>query len=249
MGGHDDPGQSLTGLWGILTAHRSPHETLGAIVELALHTLPAATEADVTMLAGERTAPVVVGTEVARVVEELQQRLGEGPSVTAVQSRDVQVSGSLGGDPRWPRLGPRLGRMGLHSALSLPLLLPSGSSAPPVVVGAMTLYASGRDVFSADDLRVARPLARPAAVLMRNARTLADAQRLAEQLQEALTSRKLIDQAIGILMARTGADPERAFDRLRTMSQSRHVKVVEVARTLLDEAVRSARARRAPDEG
>jgi AmiR/NasT family two-component response regulator len=47
-----------------------------------------------------------------------------------------------------------------------------------------------------------------------------------------------------VIMSRTGATPEEAFDRLRRMSQSQHVKVAEVARMLLDEAVRRARARK-----
>jgi AmiR/NasT family two-component response regulator len=71
---------------------------------------------------------------------------------------------------------------------------------------------------------------------------------LATQLGEALTSRAVIDQARGILMSRTGATPEEAFDQLRSMSQAQHVKLAEVARTLVAEAVRRARARK-PDAG
>jgi AmiR/NasT family two-component response regulator len=58
-----------------------------------------------------------------------------------------------------------------------------------------------------------------------------------------LTSRAVIDQALGVLRSRTGATAEEAFDRLRVMSQSQHVKVVEVSRVLVEEAVRRARAR------
>jgi 6-phosphogluconolactonase/glucosamine-6-phosphate isomerase/deaminase len=79
-------------------------------------------------------------------------------------------------------------------------------------------------------------------VSVHNAQILAQSQRLAEQLGAALTSRAVIDQALGILMSRTGATPDEAFDRLRAMSQSEHVKVSEVARLLVDEAVHRARA-------
>ncbi len=78
---------------------------------------------------------------------------------------------------------------------------------------------------------------------MHNAQVLASSQRLTAQLGQAL-SRAVIDQALGIVMSRTGAGPEEAFDRLRAMSQSQHVKVAGVARVLVDEAIRSARARR-----
>ena len=63
-----------------------------------------------------------------------------------------------------------------------------------------------------------------------------------------MTNRAVIDQALGVIMSRTGANPEEAFDRLRTMSQSQHVKVAEVSRVLVDEAVRRARARKPAPE-
>jgi AmiR/NasT family two-component response regulator len=85
--------------------------------------------------------------------------------------------------------------------------------------------------------------ARPAAVSVHNAQILAQSQRLAEQLGAALVSRAVIDQALGVIMSRTGATPEEAFGRLRAMSQSQHVKGAEVSRALLDEAVRRARGR------
>jgi AmiR/NasT family two-component response regulator len=72
---------------------------------------------------------------------------------------------------------------------------------------------------------------------------LARSQRLAAQFEQALTSRSTIDQALGVLMSRSGASPEQAFEALRSMSQSQHLKLHQVAQTLLDEAVRRARAR------
>lgn len=130
--------------------------------------------------------------------------------------------------------------MGVHSVLSLPLLLPDR------VVGAMNVYAHAKDAFGPDAVRIGELFARPAAVSVHNAQILAQSQRLAEQLAAALTSRAVIDQALGVIMSRTGANPDEAFDRLRAMSQSQHLKVSEVARVLLDEAIRRARAQK-PD--
>jgi hypothetical protein len=130
--------------------------------------------------------------------------------------------------------------MGVHSVLSLPLLLPDR------VVGAMNVYARAKNAFGPDAVRIGELFARPAAVSVHNAQILAQSQRLAEQLGAALTSRAVIDQALGILMSRTGATAEEAFDRLRAMSQSEHVKVSELSRLLVDEAVQRARARRPP---
>ena len=56
--------------------------------------------------------------------------------------------------------------------------------------------------------------------------------------------RAVIDQALGLIRGRSGASPEEAFDSLRVMSQSQHVKVAEVSRVLVEEAARRARARR-----
>jgi hypothetical protein len=215
-------------------------ETLVQIAGFAVRAIPGAEGAGLTMLEDDRPQTVVASAEFVHAVDDVQYGLGEGPCLLAVKTRSTQTSGSLGGDARWPRFGPRVGRMGVHSAVSLPLLLPDR-----VVVGALNVYAHGKDAFGSEAVRIGEMFARPAAVSVHNAQILAQSQRLAEQLGAALVSRAVIDQALGVIMSRTGATPEEAFERLRAMSQSQHVKVAEVARALLDEAVRRARARRA----
>jgi GAF domain-containing protein len=234
---------SLAGLSGLLTDHRPLRETLIEIAEFAVQAIPGADGAGLTMLEDARPQTVVASAEFVHAVDDVQYGLGEGPCLLAVESRATQTSGSLGGDARWPRFGPRVGRMGVHSVLSLPLLLPER------VVGAMNVYAHARNAFTPAAVRTGELFARPAAVAAHNAQVLAQSQRLAEQLAEALTSRAVIDQAIGVLMSRSGGSADEAFGRLRAMSQAQHIKVAEVARTLLDEAVRRARGRQtaAPD--
>lgn len=234
----DDLAASLLGLAGLLTGARPLRETLTEIAEFAVQAIPRAAGAGLTMLAGERAQTVVATAEFVHAVDEVQYRLAEGPSVLAVSSGRTQTSGSLGGETRWPHFGPRVGRMGVHSALSLPLLLGGR------VLGAMNVYAHVKDAFGKDAVRIGESFARPAAVSVHNARVLDDSQRLALQLEAALTSRAVIDQAVGVLMSRTGASAEEAFDRLRAMSRVQHTKVAEVSRVLVDEAVRRARARR-----
>ena len=235
----DDDGleASLAGLSGLLTGPRPVQETMVRIAEFAVRAVPGAEGAGLTMLEDDRPQTVVASAEFVHAVDDVQYGLGEGPCLVAVETRRTQTSGSLGGDARWPRFGPRVGRMGVHSAVSLPLLLPDR------VVGALNVYAHGKDAFGSEAVRIGEMFARPAAVSVHNAQILAQSQRLAEQLGAALVSRAVIDQALGVIMSRTGATPEEAFERLRAMSQSQHVKVAEVARALLDEAVRRARAR------
>ena len=234
----EDLDGGLAGLAGLLTGHRPLEETLVHIAEFAVQAIPGAEGAGLTMLEDDRPQTVVASAEFVHAVDDVQYALGEGPCLLAVESRVTQTSGSLGGEARWPRFGPRVGRMGVHSVLSLPLLLPNR------VVGAMNVYAHAKDAFGPEAVRIGELFARPAAVSVHNAQILAQSQRLAAQLTDALTNRAGIDQALGVIMSRTGATPEEAFDRLRRMSQSQHVKVAEVARMLMDEAVRRARARK-----
>ena len=240
----DDLTTSLTGLSGMLTDHRSLGATLTEIAQFAVNAIPGADGAGLTMLEDDRAQTVVSSAEFVRAVDDVQYALGEGPCIQAVTSGQTQTSGSLGGERRWPRFGPRIGRMGVHSALSLPLLLPQ-IDRPDRVIGAMNVYAHTKNAFTPDAVHVGEWFARPAAVSVHNAQVLAQTQRLAEQLGQALTHRAVIDQAIGVLMSRSGATPEEAFDRLRVMSQTQHVKVAEVARVLVEEAVRRARNRQA----
>lgn len=151
------------------------------------------------------------------------------------------MSGSLGGDAAFPRFGPRVSRLGVHSALSLPLLGPDGP------LGAMNVYAHARDAFDERAVQLGELFAVPAAIAVRNAHSLAETRRLASQLDQALRSRAMIDHALGIVMSRTGATPEEAFDRLRVISQRENRKVAAVAQSLVDEAVRRARDRRGTD--
>ena len=237
----DDDGleASLAGLSGLLTGPRPVQETLVQIAEFAVRAIPGAEGSGLTMLEDDRPQTVVASAEFVHAVDDVQYGLGEGPCLLAVETRSTQTSGSLGGEPRWPRFGPRVGRMGVHSVLSLPLLLPDR------VVGALNVYAHAKDAFGSESVRIGELFARPAAVSVHNAQILAQSQRLAEQLGAALVNRAVIDQALGVIMSRTGATSEQAFDRLRAMSQSQHLKVAEVSRVLMDEAVRRARARKA----
>ena len=86
-----------------------------------------------------------------------------------MQSRRAIVSGSLGSDGRWPRFGGRVARMGVHSALSMPLLV--GDQ----VIGAINAYAHNRDAFAEHAVQLGTQFAGPAAVSVYNAQLLARA--------------------------------------------------------------------------
>lgn len=236
---HDDDEltASLAGLSGLVSGQHSFEQSLVRVAEFAVRAIPGAEGAGLTLLEADRHQTVVATDEFVTAVDDIQYGLGEGPCVSAVGQGQIFSSGNLGGEPQWPHFGPRVGRLGVHSALSLPLLLPGQ------VLGALNVYAHGRDVFDEHARAMGEAFAPQAAVSVHNAQLLNQAERLVAQLQEALTSRAEIDQALGVVMSRTGATAQQAFDRLRAQSQTRSVKLTEVAHEVLGEAVRRARAR------
>lgn len=240
MDGEDLLASSLSGLAGLLNGHRALEDTLVQVAAFAVQAIPGADGAGLTLLEPDRPQTVVATADFVRAVDDVQYGLGEGPCVSAVAERRTFTSGDLGGEPKWPRFGPRVGELGVHSALSLPLLLPDH------VVGALNVYAHGRDVFGDDAVRMGEQFAPSAAVSVFNAQMLAQAERLVGQLQEALSRRAEIDQAIGILMSRSGGTAGESFESLQTMSQSRAMKLADVARDVVGEAIDRARARQSP---
>jgi GAF domain-containing protein len=230
---------SLTQLADVVLRHQPLEATLIEVAAFATSAIPGADGTGLTLLEHARADTMVASADFVRVVDEVQYRVGEGPCLLAVETGATQMSGSLGGEARWPRFGPRAGRMGVHSALSMPLLV--GEQ----VIGALSVYGHARDAFGARSVRIGELFSRPAAVTVANALLLEESRRLTEQLGRALGSRAVIDQAIGILMSRGGIGDAEAFETLKRMSQSSGNRVADVARQLVDQAVGRARERRA----
>lgn len=238
----EDLQSSLADLAGLVTGAMGLEGLLGQVASLAAHAIPGADGAGVTLLRVEgpvsRVEALATSHPFVAEIDEIQYiTLNEGPCITAALERCTVRSGSLGGEKLWPRFGPRVGRLGINSALALPLLLPGHT------VGAITVYARGKNVFDDRAVAIGELFAAPAAVAVHNAGVLAQALALTTQLQAALLSRPVIDQAIGVVRARSGCTSEEAFARLRDISQREHTKLVDVAQQLVDEAVGRARAR------
>jgi GAF domain-containing protein len=232
-------------LAGLLAGSLGLPELLAQVAAFTCRAIPGADGAAVTLLRVDTTdtavAALAASASFVEAIDEVQYvTLHEGPGITAVRDRRAVRSGSLGGEKMWPRFGPRVGRMGVHSALALPLLLPDR------VVGAISVYAYGKDVFDEHAEELGQLFAKPAAASVHNAQVLAEALALNVQLRRALSSRPVIDQAIGIIRGRTGRTAEEAFGQLQSMSQSEHRKLAEVAAIVVDEAVRRANGRKTP---
>ena len=235
----DDLRDSLTSLSQLAMNSLSLSQMLTHIAEFAVKAIPGADGAGLTLEHGDRRDTIVATDDFVVEVDTIQYAVGEGPCITAAAEGRTVRSGSLGGDVHWPRFGPRIGRLGVHSALSLPLLSRTGT------LGAINVYARAKDAFDDRAVALGELFAVPAAVSVENARTLSNALLLSHQLERALTNRKVIDHAIGIIVSRSGCSSSEAFTRLRVMSQKDGTKLTVVAQSIFDEAQRRAQARRA----
>ncbi len=235
--------ESLRDLAGLVTDSMPLAELLTRVATFAAHAIPGAEGAGVTLLRLDRVENMVeamaASAPFVREIDAIQyDAVREGPCITAAFERRIVRSGALDSEPLWPRFGPRVGAAGVHSALSLPLLIKDR------VVGAINVYARPRDAFDDSAAELGELFAAPAAVAVHNAQVLWQARTLVEQLERAITNRPVIDQAIGIVRSRTGASAEEAMTRLRALSQSEHVKLIDIARRIVDQAADRARARR-----
>lgn len=235
----DDLRSSLGALSHLATGQMDLKDTLTRVAELAVLAIPGAEGAGVTLLEEGHHDTIVASAPFVSEVDAIQYGIGEGPCITAAAQVRTVRTGSLATDQQWPRFGPRVAQLGVHSALSIPLSTPAG------VVGAMNIYAHAPDAFHDRAAQIGELFSTPAAIAVQNAQVLAQTKRLATQLQTALVNRATIDQAIGILMSRVGCGPDEAFDRLRRMSQQENRKLHGVAQNVIDEAVGRARARHA----
>jgi GAF domain-containing protein len=246
--GHGDTDEDLRsglqGLAGLVSGSAPLKDLLAKVATFAVRAIPGADGAGVTLLKPDPTVDLVQtlasSAPFVAEVDAIQYGLGEGPCITAAFERRTVRSGSLGGERMWPHFGPRVGRLGVHSVLSLPLLLADETEA---AVGAINVYAHAKDAFDSHAQQLGELFAAPAAVSVHNAQVLAQAQLLTEQLETALSSRAVIDQAIGILISRSGDTSEQAFAVLQGLSQRDKIKLATIAQHVVDEAARRARAR------
>lgn len=172
-----------------------------------------------------------VSDELARRMDAVQYEVDDGPCLSAMRREVVVAVDDIASDGRWPAFARRAVQQGVGASLSVPMMV--GGSA----VGALNLYAPVGGSLSSADRDRANRFADQAAGAVALALRLADREEENRHLEAALGSRSVIDQAIGVVMARGGVDAATAFEVLQRRSQHGNVKLREVARTVLDEVV------------
>ena len=159
--------------------------------------------------------------------EQAERDLGEGPCIDAFTAGQVIWTSDLRSDPRWPRLGPAARANQIRGVLSAPVVL---DDQPIGTCNALTTATRGWTEADAGAVRAF------AVVLGRLIGSITDARHKTEltaQLQLALNSRVLVEQAKGVLMEREGVDAKRAFELLRHRARSSERKLADVAREVL----------------
>ena len=199
-------------------------ELLGTVVRAARETIPGTEHAGISLTHARGRIETVASTSpVVERIDAVQYSLGEGPCVDAVRSRRQSWSNHLGQDVRWPRFGPRAEELGVRSQMGIALF------DEPDVVGVLNLYSSAAGAFDDQTPGVAAIFATHAAHAL--GRTLK-----LEQLNEALTTRRAIGVAIGLVMERYQLSEQRAFQFLIRTSQTGNVKLRDVAERLVADA-------------
>lgn len=205
-------------------------ETLRRIADLAVEALPPAAAVGITMLDNQlRPTTAVFTDELAPAIDQGQYEDGDGPCLTAfTDSRVVRVDDTRTVIDRWPRFSKDALEHGVSSTLSLPLMAGEDN------FGAFNMYAREAGAFSEEDEDAASLFVTQASVVLANARAYWEAFELAAGLRQALTTRAVIEQAKGKLMATEGCTDDEAFAIMVRASQRQNVKLREIARRLVD---------------
>jgi hypothetical protein len=190
-------------------------ESLQQVANLARHALPEHPEASVTLVKGDTPQTVAFTSDVAVQLDERQYERGFGPCLDAAISGATIHLTMADTDSPYPEFSRLAQRAGVAHSLSLGLPVVTNCS------GALNLYSSG-EPFGREASRIAGSFASITGMLLGRASDYHDAVALAEQLQEALRSRAVIEQAKGILMEHHRCSSDEAFKVLTRLSQQQN---------------------------
>ena len=180
-------------------------------------------------------------SEAMRVLELFELQSREGPCLDCYRTGQPVVNQDLATvDGRWPRFAPEALAAGFHSVHALPLRLRG------TVIGALNLFHIEPGEMRHTDVESAQALADVATIAILQHRAALEAQVLNEQLNHALNSRIVIEQAKGMVAEREGLNMEQAFSTLRTHARNHNLRLVDVARDVIAGSLAAAALDRPP---
>jgi GAF domain-containing protein len=217
--------EALERLGGLSLREVSMESLLQSVADLAKTVTPGNTEASVTLLVKGTPRTVTSTGQLALDLDETQYERGHGPCLHAARTGELTEIGDTRTDDRWRDYAQRAAQAGNFSSLSVPLAVDQDEQ----VSGALNLYAREPDAFDEDSRSAARAFGSYAAVAAGNLYAYRGARDRADNLQTALESRAVIDQAKGILIERHRLTPDQAFQLLAQVSMTANRKVRDVA--------------------
>jgi GAF domain-containing protein len=168
-------------------------------------------------------------SDAMRILELFEVQAEEGPCLDCYRTGAPVLNQVLvAGGGRWPRFSAEALDAGFHSAQALPLRLRG------TIIGALNLFHHDRTQLVQADVDVAQGFADIATIAILQHRAGQEAEVLNAQLQSALNSRVLIEQAKGVIAERAGLSMDEAFGALRAHARSRNLGLVDVARGVID---------------
>lgn len=167
---------------------------------------------------------IAASSEETRMLEFFQLLSEQGPCLESFATgREVTVLDLANDRPEWQELASLASAQGIVAAHSFPMRLREQ------VIGALNLFSSSHEPLSEKDVRVARVLTAMATIGILNHRAIREKEILAEQLQRALTSRIIIEQAKGVIAERWNVDVATAFSMLRAGARATSRPLTDVA--------------------
>jgi GAF domain-containing protein len=202
--------------------------TLQRIVDVATRAVPDTLGVSITLQKGTRPYTAVATNPAVEAIDQREYAVDEGPCIDAIRTGRPHLLDDVATETRWPAFTGVCRDEGLGSVLGVPLCV---GDEP---YGAMNLYALSPGAFKEDQQQAAALLAEQAGVALANTRTYSACSDKIRQLQEALETRVIIEQAKGVLMATERCDAEAAFEILKTRSQRTNTKLRKVADDVVD---------------
>jgi transcriptional regulator with GAF, ATPase, and Fis domain len=170
-------------------------------------------------------------SEAAGLVELFQIQSDQGPCLDCFRTgQPVTAAGLARPEQRWPRFAVAASQAGFGAVHALPMRLRDQ------VIGALNLFSTDTGPLGVAELRIGQALADVATIGLLQERNVRRAETLAEQLQAALNSRVVIEQAKGRLAERLGLDMDQAFALLREHARNTNQRLTDVARYITKSA-------------
>jgi GAF domain-containing protein len=175
---------------------------------------------------------VASSSEGMRLVELFELQAQEGPCPDCYRTGEPALSQNLATtDVRWPQFSPVALEAGFKSVHALPMRLRG------VTIGALNLFRADTGALDEADVVAGQALADVATIAILQHRAAIQAHIVVDQLNHALNSRILIEQAKGVLAERTGLSMEASFSWLRNHARSHNLLLVDVAQSVIDGTV------------